>query len=549
VTALHQTGQLSHQELVFHFHTDVLFVPTSANIVIANPEAEKMASTSVMARQQVPAVASSHLRTVPRQSYVPSHLRGIEHQNEQRSGGQAPMAASVVAQTVANPLPAQQAHLFQVTDEEAWARKMGLIREPGWEKQPPTAQPRSMPQPTTQAQPDPVALTTKVDTEGEAWARKMGLLPKVVEQTTSLSKGDAEAEEWARKMGLLDKPIPEKQVTGALQSPASKPQHGLQPSSIGTPSATTRNRGGKVGQNAPFKNPQFHLNQNSNENFQQYIQGSTVTNGKKYTFNGLAPATQHGASVGKDAVEQSGRSNLAVQQQSEISYQQQGPPHASVVGKKPAQVITQSRAPFTENDPNMMFSPNQMASAALNVNKAVATRESIASSNGMKGPWPTLQPADVKSFNQKVTHELNATKQVPGNPAPLTQDALAVNTGFTPRNHNHNFEDQVSDDGVVELNVKEGIRANQENNGVDQLADWDRKRFAPAPADWENDRPEFDASFVPRYIQEWRQTNPCGPSIQVNTTDEKFKSGKSPINNDVLIDPIEQPESMPGMFL
>ncbi|KAH8787380.1 hypothetical protein F5882DRAFT_517889 [Hyaloscypha sp. PMI_1271] len=45
-------------------------------------------------------------------------------------------------------------------------------------------------------------------------------------------------------------------------------------------------------------------------------------------------------------------------------------------------------------------------------------------------------------FNEKVAHELNATKQVPAHIAPLTQDALVTTTGFLPRDHNLKFEDQ-----------------------------------------------------------------------------------------------------------
>jgi hypothetical protein len=128
----------------------------------------------------------------------------------------------------------------------------------------------------------------------------------------------------------------------------------------------------------------------------------------------------------------------------------------------------------------------------------------------------------------------------------LTQDALVTTTGFMPRDHSLNFEDQVSDDGVVQQNTKEGIRATQGMDPSGQLLDWDKKRWAPPPCDWENDRARFDDSFIPDYIKEWRTDIPCGPSIQVNTTSDEFVTGKCPVNNDVLIGPIEQPESTPG---
>jgi len=77
-------------------------------------------------------------------------------------------------------------------------------------------------------------------------------------------------------------------------------------------------------------------------------------------------------------------------------------------------------------------------------------------------------------FNEKVAHELNATKQVPAHIAPLTQDALVTTTGFLPRDHNLKFEDQVSDDGVVEENRKEGIRATQGMDAADERYFWGR---------------------------------------------------------------------------
>ena len=95
-------------------------------------------------------------------------------------------------------------------------------------------------------------------------------------------------------------------------------------------------------------------------------------------------------------------------------------------------------------------------------------------------------------------------------------------------------------------NSKEAIRATQGLDASNQLLDWDKKRWAPPPCDWENDRARFDDSFIPDYIREWRADIPCGPSIQVDITADEFLNGKAPVSNDSLINPIEQPGSIPG---
>jgi hypothetical protein len=539
-----QAGQFNHRTLVVHFQTDIIFPSTLANSIIANPEPEGMALLAVIAGQQTSSVASNHFCTAPRQTYVPSHLQGIDPDSEQ--------APIVAPESFAKPATPKQAPSFQATDEEAWARKMGLLREPV--KQVPNTQSSITHEPHLQEQPKAPVVTAKVDNESEAWARKMGLLPKTPEQTKPPAKGEINGEEWARKMGLLRESSAAMQVPSKLQSPIVKAaQHGQQaPTRVANPAAATQNKASKVARNTPFNNPQFHLKQDSNEHFQQYIQGSTVTNGKKYTFNGLVPATneQQNASSNDTTIQPSGGPNVASQQQRNLPLpkHQKGAPQSASPNKQSVQSKTENRAPFTKHDPNTMFSPSQIASAGPNVNKAVAQQKTSNSPGIMTGPWPTQQTADVKSFNEKVAHELNETKQVNAKTAPLTQNALVTTTGFMPRDHSHKFEDQISDDGVIEQNAKEGIRATQGKNGVDQLVDWDGKHWAPAPCDWENERPAFDDSFVPDYVREWRVNLPCGPSIQVDTSLEQFKGGKCPINNDVLIDPIEQPESLPGMF-
>lgn len=75
------------------------------------------------------------------------------------------------------------------------------------------------------------------------------------------------------------------------------------------------------------------------------------------------------------------------------------------------------------------------------------------------------------NFNETATHELNTTKEIFANIAPLTQAAEATITKFLPRDHNLNFEGQVNDVGVGEQNGGEGSRATQGTDAATQLLD------------------------------------------------------------------------------
>jgi hypothetical protein len=473
-----------------------------------------MASTTDRAGpQQTSTVVSNQFRSGQQVSYVPAHLRGIDLEEtcDASPNVQKPFSPSVVGGSTPN------------SADVAPAPKI----------------------PATQ------------DTDGEEWARKMGLLPKAPSKpATPPTQPNHEAEEWARKMGLLAKAAPKKQAPNLQQTSASKVaqknqatgpvQKVVEPAKNGAPT-----RADKVAQNAPFNNARFHLKQDSNEHFQQYVQSSTVTNGKKYTFNGSTPAIQQQntpianekAQLPSDPTSVPQQQNrIPPQQQRSFAQQNQGVrPQPATYTQQSSQTHAENRPPFTKQDPHMMFSPAQMAVSNANAGKVNAHQDIPTN-----GPWPTLQLTDVKSFNENVARELNATEHVTTHIPPLTQDALVTTTGFMPRDHSLNFEDQVSDDGVVQQNTKEGIRATQGMDPSGQLLDWDKKRWAPPPCDWENDRARFDDSFIPDYIKEWRTDIPCGPSIQVNTTSDEFVFGKCPVSNDVLIDPIEQPESTPG---
>jgi hypothetical protein len=488
-------------------------------------------------------------------SYVPAHLRGIDSEEE-------PKAPLTVSQSF--PLP--------------------IVKE--------------TPSPAPAA-PAP-RITAAQDTDAEAWARKMGLLPEISPQSQI--------------------PTPQQnQASGHVQKLTTK----------ATNDAPAQSKDGKVAQNAPFNNTRFHLKEDSSETFQDYIQRSTVTNGKKYTFNHSSPTTkeqtapintqpssgaasrpherheishqqQHGtrASGGWDVpaapvqspsakaggnwgqpttqapqgpqaaqasawgaapvtnaqfsqAQSSGWGAVPVAQPSQLQYQgpwapppqqqQQRAPQPRSYIQQLGHNNPENRLPATKQDPNMISTPAQMATSDVNAQNA-----GVHQNTAFNGPWPTMQSTDVKSFNDKVSPELYTTQHVPANIPPLTQDALVTTTGFLPRDHSLNFEDQISDDGIFVQNSKEAIRATQGLDASNQLLDWDKKRWAPPPCDWENDRARFDDSFIPDYIREWRADIPCGPSIQVDITADEFLNGKAPVSNDSLINPIEQPDSIPG---
>lgn len=556
---MRQAGQLNHTKPVIHFQVSI--ISTYADISIANPKPEFMAPlTSSAGPRQSSKDGLTQSRNAQKVSYVPAHLRGIDIEEE-------PTAPPTVSQSF--PLP--------------------IVRE--------------TPNPAAAA--SAPRITAVQDTDAEAWARKMGLLPEISPQSQA--------------------PTPQQnQGTGHVQKLATK----------ATNDAPAQSKDEKVAQNAPFNNARFHLKEDSSETFQDYIQRSTVTNGKKYTFNHSSPTTkQQNAPIN---TQQSGSAASGPHEQREISHQQlhqhgtrasggwdvpaapvqsssanaggswgeqttqapQAPQaaQASAWGAAPSASVTnaqipqaqssgwgaapvagpaqaqyrgrgvpptqqqQQRAPqstsyiqqlgqnnienrvlATKQDPNMISTPAQMPTSDVHAQNA-----SVRKDTAFNGPWPTMQSTDVKHFNDKVSPELYTSEHVPAHIPPLTQDALVTTTGFLPRDHSLNFEDQISDDGIFVRNSKEAIRATQGMDASNQLLDWDKKRWAPPPCDWENDRAGFDGSFMPDYIREWRADIPCGPSIQVDITADEFLNGKAPVSNDSLIDPIEQPDSIPG---
>jgi hypothetical protein len=372
---------------------------------------------------------------------------------------------------------------------------------------------------------------------------------------------NAEGEEWARKMGLL--PI----STAAKQVPKTQhcsSNHGLQVgSSINHVHKSTENRNhhgapsqtkSSANQSTPqrltnaFGNERFHLKPDSTEQFNQYVLKRPATNGKKYTFKGPAPAAQQqNAPLTDNKSHIPNRPAPTPQQHPKASHKPAGfPEQSGQNGFQQNKVESENRTPFGKPDHHAVFSPKQMVAMNTEAQNMGNYKNPANSPHVKNGPWPSQYSIEGKSFNEKIADELKATEHVITYGAALTQDALVKTTGFKPRDHSVNFEDKISDDGVVDQ-TKEGIRATQGVDAATQLLDWDRKRWAPPPCDWENDRAGFDDSFIPEYIKEWRAEIPYGLSVIVDTACDEFSLGKCPIDNDVLIDPIEHPESTPGM--
>ena len=317
----------------------------------------------------------------------------------------------------------------------------------------------------------------------------MGLLPKVPSKPTPPTQDDKDAEAWARKLASDSKSAAVKQTLNAPQSSTNKTTqqnqstsgYGQKPAKVVTTRLQTPSA--KVASNAPFENTRFHLKEDNTANFEEYVR-RTLNNppaGKKYTFSGTLWATER-------AKEENAKNAHAGKQPPSgpdfAPPQRREPPARPATPQEPNHVKTKNKAPFSKQDPNMIFSPSQLAALTTDTEKVAKVQERPDSLCRMNTPWPTVPSTDVKHFNEKVTHELNASEKFFARvAAPLTQDALVTTTGFKPRDHCHNFEDQISDDGVIQDNVKEGIRATQGKDAATQLLDWDGKRWAPPPCD------------------------------------------------------------------
>jgi hypothetical protein len=343
-----------------------------------------------------------------------------------------------------------------------------------------------------------------------------------------------------------------------------------------------------------FDNERFKLNESSAATFQDFLtrnNADPVTNGKKYTFNGPAPkpeidlespraevsiltpaAYQHHregfdsvnpavqalqqAKIENNAALTDGQSELAATKSirrprlngtTDIKQPLQ-PPQNRV---QPVENKKATIPHFGKTDPHAVFSPSQLPleTQGTLVCKQQPQIQSQVQHQAKAGRWPSQPLDDAQFMNAMIISELKATDRVMTNTIDLTQSALVTATGFKPREDCDSLDGRVSDAGIDAAFVdppKENVRATKAGDPTVQLLDWDGKNWAPAPCDWEYDRGKFDDSFIPDYIKEWSPALPCGPSVEVDMTESGFTFGTHPIDNDTLIDPIPQPECVPG---
>ncbi|PQE13182.1 acyl- n-acyltransferase protein [Rutstroemia sp. NJR-2017a BBW] len=93
---------------------------------------------------------------------------------------------------------------------------------------------------------------------------------------------------------------------------------------------------------------------------------------------------------------------------------------------------------------------------------------------------------------------------------------------------------------IAHTGAREGVRATQTQDARIGLVDWDGKTWMPPPI-WE-ERGDFDTGFISAYITEWAAAV-APPSDLVDVSREEFLSGKSVVNNTILVEaPIHDPD-------
>ncbi|PQE03003.1 acyl- n-acyltransferase protein [Rutstroemia sp. NJR-2017a BVV2] len=93
---------------------------------------------------------------------------------------------------------------------------------------------------------------------------------------------------------------------------------------------------------------------------------------------------------------------------------------------------------------------------------------------------------------------------------------------------------------IANIGAREGVRATQTQDARIGLVDWDGKTWMPPPI-WE-ERGDFDTGFISAYITEWAAAVARPPDL-VDVSSEEFWSGKSVVNNYILVEaPIHDPD-------
>lgn len=175
--------------------------------------------------------------------------------------------------------------------------------------------------------------------------------------------------------------------------------------------------------------------------------------------------------------------------------------------------VINGKSASSKVSPVATFSFHDLSSTTHQQQPMAATRNILVS--GPVGPWP--------QFGLECNDENLVT--VSG----LNQENLEFD------------DDRVSETGLLDQ-PRQIVRATEGNDATNELLDWDGKRWAPIPADWENDRTSFNDAFVPNYIREWEQTVPAGTAVTLSINNDYFESGKAVVDNDVLIVPLSQPD-------
>ncbi|KAL2074749.1 hypothetical protein VTL71DRAFT_8528 [Oculimacula yallundae] len=345
-----------------------------------------------------------------------------------------------------------------------------------------------------------------------------------------------------------------------------------------------------------FDNPKWKLNDDTVNNFEAYIRGSSHPSAAHLTAQNTPPTIQNNIPTAQNNPPTAQNNTVygsASVRAAKVEAAQVTAPNSHTYYQKPTFVGVQKLGQNKQvvNGPAQVSNTIKPAEVVVKVEKAVhgpAQKQPIhvpATTQIQPSQWQVNQPVEVavKSENtgpskvvQKQPVHAPATFQTqqsqwnimpsmksvaamisadvnniqpdnPSNAPPLTENALVLQTGFKTVNENNITEDGISSTGLgdVSSGYAQDPRHTQGNATVEQLADWDGT-WAPAPVNWETERTLFDAAFVPEYIKEWQRTIPLDGSAMIDITSEKFSSLKPPysypIANTIFLDQVDQGE-------
>ncbi|KAF4637883.1 hypothetical protein G7Y89_g188 [Cudoniella acicularis] len=211
--------------------------------------------------------------------------------------------------------------------------------------------------------------------------------------------------------------------------------------------------------------------------------------------------------------------------------------------------------PLTKTNPHSYSSPSSNHQPSNHVVVAEEkTSRVVSSSHG----WDVQLVNDAKVVHELMMADLKAQQHIPKGDA-LTENALAINSGFRRRDMSNSFDARVSDAGVgeeskenqlgqfqpetVQPNVtqrnetqsmepqhKAGVLWTQGKPAAEELLDWDGS-WLPAPCDWE-ERTAHNTSYMRDLINEWLhiEDTPSGPEFAIETRSQGFVNGLQVMN-------------------